>query len=96
MLDENAASIVLGNIQTINKCKLDKKSAIERLNDPKLDYNERREYNNDIIYDNRNIAISTRSISSIFESCTPDELVTLISDIYNLNRDNFNQKIIEK
>lgn len=96
MLEENAANIVLKNIQKINSCKLDKKSSIERLKDEKLDYNTIREIRNDIICDSRCIKLSTDNINSIFKSCTPEELVTLITDVYDLGVGKIKQKTIEK
>lgn len=96
MLEENAARIVLADIKKISRAKIDRECTEKALKDTKLDYDTEREYKNDIIADNRYIESATNNINSIFQNCSESELVSLITDIYNLANSEFEQKTIEK
>ena len=96
MLEENAARIVLADIKKISRAKIDRECTEKALKDTKLDYETVRDYNNDIIGDNRCIESATNNINSIFQNCSKDELVSLITDIYDLANSEFKQKTIEK
>ncbi len=96
MLEENAARIVLADIKKISRAKIDRECTERALEDKKLDYDTVRDYNNDIIGDNRCIESATNNINSIFQNCSESELVSLITDIYNLANSEFEQKTIEK
>ena len=96
MLEENAARIVLADIKKISRAKIDRECTEKALKGTKLDYDTEREYKNDIIADNRYIESATNNINSIFQNCNESELVSLITDIYNLANSEFEQKTIEK